>query len=398
MRVLYVTNGFPYPLSSGLLRHYHFIRLLAADHRITLLALTGADHVPAHRAAIEPFVDRIETFPTSTRRASPVPRAISRIRRIAGVGDAGARRLAGAAATHVARGEHDVVVFSGRRTAPAFAAIEGRLPIVADLCDATSARLAAMRRFTPAARRIVLEAEIAAMRRVEHRIMRGADRLLFASERDRALLLGGRPDDRAMVVPNGVDHAYWRRGTAGLGRDEIVFTGRMDYLPNTDAAAFLVRDVLPHVRRAIPGVRVTIVGADPTREVRDLGREAGVAVTGRVDDVRPFLERAAVFACPLRFGVGIQNKLLEAMAMEVPVVSTSVGADGLRIDGTVPPIDVADDAAPVAAALVRRLEAVRADPTPDRAAREFVVRTFSWERAGGLLASAVEGAVDGARA
>lgn len=230
------------------------------------------------------------------------------------------------------------------------------------------------------------------MRRVEQRIARAADRMLFASERDRALLLGAGSDDRAVIVPNGVDHDYWRRSSDRLGCDEIVFTGRMDYAPNVDAAIVLVRDILPLVRHDVPDVRMTIVGADPTRTVRDLAHQPGVEVTGRVADVRPYLERAAVFACPLRFGVGIQNKLLEALAMEVPVVSTTVAADGLRVNGTPAPIDVADGVRDFAAVVVRRLESARADPTPDRAARAFVVRTFSWERAGALLRDAVAAA------
>jgi sugar transferase (PEP-CTERM/EpsH1 system associated) len=392
MRILYVTNGFPYPLASGLLRHYHFMRLLAPEHRITLLALTGADFREADRAGIEPFVEQIETFPTSTRRRSPVPKAVSLVRRITGLGDAAGHRLARAAAARVARGEHDLVLFSGRRTSPALDSLHGRLPIVADLCDATSARLAGMRPFTPAAWRPMLEAEIVAMRRVEQRIARDADRMLFASERDRALLLGSAADDRAVIVPNGVDHDYWRRSSDRLGRDEVVFTGRMDYAPNVDAVIVLVRDILPLVRRDVPDVRVTIVGADPSRAVRDLAHQPGVEVTGRVADVRPYLERAAVFACPLRFGVGIQNKLLEALAMEVPVVTTSVAADGLRADGTPAPLDVANGVRDFAAAVVRRLESARANPTPDRTARAFVVRTFSWERAGALLRDAVAAA------
>jgi glycosyltransferase involved in cell wall biosynthesis len=116
----------------------------------------------------------------------------------------------------------------------------------------------------------------------------------------------------------------------------------------------------------------------------------GVTVTGRVPDMRPHLEDAAVFACPLRFGAGIQNKLLEAMALEVPVVSTSVAADGIRIGGASPPITIADDPATFAAALAERLRQPRAGAVPCADEREYVTRHFTWERAGTLLQATID--------
>jgi glycosyltransferase involved in cell wall biosynthesis len=109
-------------------------------------------------------------------------------------------------------------------------------------------------------------------------------------------------------------------------------------------------------------------------------------VTGRVDDVRPYLERASVFAAPLRFGAGIQNKVLEAMAMEVPVVASTLAADGLRLDeGSSPPIEIADDPATVAAGIVRHLRAAEAGAAPAGDERRFVSSYFSWEASGAVL-------------
>jgi len=108
-------------------------------------------------------------------------------------------------------------------------------------------------------------------------------------------------------------------------------------------------------------------------------------VTGFVPDVRPFLDAASVFAAPLRFGAGIQNKLLEALAMELPVVASTLAIDGLRVGEAAPPAVVADVPATMADRIVEALETVRADPTPNSAGRAYVESWFRWETSGRLL-------------
>ena len=123
------------------------------------------------------------------------------------------------------------------------------------------------------------------------------------------------------------------------------------------------------------------------------GRE-GVTVTGAVPDVRPHLERAAVFAAPLRFGAGIQNKVLEAMAMETPVVASPLAAGGLRVDGgPEAPVTVAATVDELAARVVDRIHAVRHDPSPDRDGRMYVSRHFVWAASAERLEEALTAAV-----
>ena len=181
------------------------------------------------------------------------------------------------------------------------------------------------------------------MRRIEARIVRRAAHVMFASERDRLLIMGAATTPEASIVPNGVDLAFWRRTALTLGRDRIVFTGAMHYPPNVDAALVLANQVLPLVRRRLPEVSLDIVGRDPAPALLAIADRPGVRVTGYVPDVRPYLDGASVFAAPLRFGAGIQNKLLEALAMEVPVVASTLAIDGLRVGREAPPAAVADD-------------------------------------------------------
>jgi glycosyltransferase involved in cell wall biosynthesis len=239
----------------------------------------------------------------------------------------------------------------------------------------------------------LLAVDLAQVRRVERRLVASAGRLLFASARDRDDVL---PADavparqKAVVVPNGVDASYWARTTTRLG-DAIVFTGAMDYAPNEDAALHLVHDVLPLVRRDVPDAALVLAGRDPGPRLRAAASATpGVVVTGFVDDLRPHLEAAAVYAAPLRQGAGIQNTVLEAMAMAVPVVASPIAADGVRPEGSgAAPVTVADGPAATAAELVAALRRAAAGAPPDAAARDHVLAHFSWARSGALVDEAV---------
>lgn len=398
MRVLYVTNGFPYPLTSGYLRHYFLIRELAADHAITLLSLTGNGFRDSDLEELEPLTERAIAFRDRARLAF-VGKVERRMRSILpSVGRGAIAQLARTAAEQHARQPFDAMVFSGKSTWPVLAAVPD-VPVTADLCDATSLRLRGALRHAPVVRRPLTLLDLQIVRRIERRIVQRARRLVFASARDRDAIVVGRDRDRSSVVPNGVDTAYWRRSSATLGRDAIVFTGVMNYPPNTDAAVRLITEILPRVRDRIPEASLAIVGRDPVRSIRAAARGvAGVTVTGYVDDVRPYLDRAAVFAAPLRFGAGIQNKILEAMSAEVPVVASPLAADGIRVAGLEPPLVVADGRAAVVDAIVARLAATRRDPAPDASGRRYVEQHFVWQRSGELLGAAIEAAVrDGAR-
>lgn len=382
MRILYVTADLPWPLTSGYLRHYHFIRALSAHHEITLLSLMAPGHDADDIAALTPFVERIVTEPARRGRRSLGTRIADRIRVITAGGDPAAERLGIAGATAAAERPFDVILLSGKRTMPVLDPLPP-IPIVADLCDATSSRIRRQMRHARTISLPALTAEYLEVRRVERALTRRARRTIFASARDRAAVVGagdGRPDlAPASVVPNGVDLATWERRSRTLGRDEIVLTGAMDYPPNVDAAIQLVEEVLPRVQDAFPSARATIVGRDPTPAVEALARRDGVTVTGYVEDVRPYLERAAVFAAPIRHGAGIQNKVLEALAMEVPVVASPLAAEGLRTEaGDVPPIDIARDPATMADRIVVRLREAAAGAPPDPGRRAYVAAHFDW--------------------
>jgi glycosyltransferase involved in cell wall biosynthesis len=163
----------------------------------------------------------------------------------------------------------------------------------------------------------------------------------------------------------------------------------MDWLPNEDAMLFFCRDVLPLIRAGEPAVRLTIVGRTPTPAVRKLAEDAGVRVTGRVDDVRPYMKDAAVYIVPLRIGGGTRLKIFEAMAMGRAVVSTTVGAEGLPVTHG-EHVVIADEPNTFARAVVHLMRDVERRRQLEAAARALVVARYDWSAVAGELESALE--------
>jgi glycosyltransferase involved in cell wall biosynthesis len=157
----------------------------------------------------------------------------------------------------------------------------------------------------------------------------------------------------------------------------------MNYPPNTDAARYLITVILPLIKQTVPDVKVLIVGHSPTPDLIELGKQPGVTVTGFVDDMRPYLEQASIFVAPLRFGAGIQNKLLEALAMELPVIASPLAADGMRTeDGECAFVQTADTPQQYATLITTQL---RQDAASVSGAREFIKSHFIWKRSGEQL-------------
>ncbi len=387
MRILVLTDGFPFPLSSGRLREHHFLRQLSARHEVLLLSAVQPRHPREHLAALRPWVSHIDVVETSRLAPDIARRVYGRVRAMALTGRTHPMRELMSRAADLHAFEPLDVVLNAHLRAPVGETLPS-VPHVVDLCDAmTFAARGRLRHASPsdlpAAAMTLLEAS-----RKERALVRAADRLILASERDaRALFPSGAPDSLPVdVVPNGVDLEYWQRSTGRLGSGLVVFSGAMAYPPNEDAALRLIEHVMPAVRRRLPRARLAIAGRDPTPRLR--GAAAGrpwLEVTGYVPDVRPYLERASVFAAPLRFGAGIQNKVLEALAMALPVVASPGAAVGLVRGGERPPLVVADGDDAMASALVDMIEAADRDPTPHDLARRWVTDRFDWGRIGERL-------------
>ena len=387
MRVLYVAYRLPYPPDKGeRIRSFAQIRHLARHAEVHVVCpVSSAPAAQTLDALRQHGVSSITTVLDGAwaGRTREVCRLLAGAPRMAGTFDSARLR---AAVREIAR-RHDVnrLLVSTVHVAATVQDVAG-VPKVLDLVDVYSELWAAVseRQRLPAAWLSRLEAR--RLRRLEARLAREFDRLVVASAAEAALFRARVADVPVEVVGNGVDAEYFRPAADAAPAEpaSVVLTGTMDYAPNVDAACFFAREVLPRLRARLPDLRFRIVGRNPTRAVRALAAERGVEVTGSVADVRPYLAAAAAAVAPLRVARGIQNKVLEAMAMGVPVVATSAALAGLAAD----PADGArraDDAD----AFVREVHALVTDPAWRRrcaaAARAHVERHHRWQDHGARL-------------
>ncbi|MBM3149065.1 MAG: glycosyltransferase, partial [Chloroflexi bacterium] len=178
---------------------------------------------------------------------------------------------------------------------------------------------------------------------------------LACSEKDAQLIRRDAPEVLMVVIPNGVDLSTFVPSRHLKSRcPTLLYVGAMDYYPNIDAVRFFFRTMYEPLRQAVVNLRVQVVGHTPPPEIRQLAELPGVEVTGSVPDVRPYYEQATVFIVPLRLGGGTRLKIVEAMAMGLPVVSTTIGAEGLDVRPG-ENILIADDAASFTNSVLRLL-------------------------------------------
>lgn len=229
----------------------------------------------------------------------------------------------------------------------------------------------------------------------ELRLARQVEGSLFVSSAEAAFFrsVSGLPEDVCGHYCNGVDAEFFdadRLETAPpAGAAEFVFTGAMDYWPNVDAVRWFAREVLPLLREDTPDVRFTVVGGNPTDAVIELSRLPGVTVTGRVEDVRPYLARATAVVAPMRVARGVQNKVLEGMAMGKAVLTTSMGLEGINAQhGST--VIVADTPEQIQSAL--REHSVAMLTEIGSRARDFVLKHHGWPASLAPVAAIIEGA------
>jgi sugar transferase (PEP-CTERM/EpsH1 system associated) len=221
--------------------------------------------------------------------------------------------------------------------------------------------------------------------RMEHHFLRLADHVLAVSDADRDAFLPVIGGSKMSVVPTGVDSKYFRPMPELEQPNTLVFTGSMDWMPNEDGIVYFVGEILPLIRKEIPNVSLWIVGRRPSAQLRKLADEsAGVTVTGRVEDIRPYMAKASVYVVPLLVGGGTRLKIFEAMAMGRAVVSTTIGAEGLPVqDGK--DIVLADQPEEFARQAVALLRSSAAREQLGRSARQLVEQDYSWDAVGTRL-------------
>jgi len=285
----------------------------------------------------------------------------------------------------VAREKPEVIFVYSSNMAPYILDLRANVPrVVVDLVDVDSEKWRAYAEAGQGLMRFVHRREWHKTAALEARIARECDWCSFVSDDEAALFARGNPGAVSKIrgISNGVDHHYFDPSLpfeAPFATDHanFVFTGTMDYPPNVAAVRWFAEEILPAIQGRLPDAQFHIVGTDPSPEVTALAQRRGVFVTGRVADVRPYLAYASAAVAPMRIGRGIQNKVLEAMAMARPVVVTTAALTGINAQPGVEVL-VADDGAGFVQACLQVIQT--AAPGMGQAARGRVLADFVWEQ------------------
>lgn len=398
MRILYVT---PYVPSLIRTRPYNLIRaLIHLGHQVTLLTATGTSSEEREQAdALRQYGVQVETFPVSRWRSLRNCLSALPTREPLQAVYAYHPGLENRLVCLLQEQAFDVVHIEHLRAARLARTVKG-VPKVYDAVDCISLLFEQTAQGAAQVRsRLMSMVDLARTRRYEAQLLTRYDQVVITSRRDKEALENlarrylPREARRApiAVVTNGVDLDYFRpREHAGQEDGHIVvFTGKMSYHANVAGALYFAREVLPRIWAKAPQVQFQIVGQDPPKIIRRLAVDQRIQVTGTVDDLRPYLAQATVAVCPVHYAVGIQNKVLEAMAMGKPVVCTPAAFAGLSGEKGKEAL-VADDPEEFTAqvlrvcsdsALARRLAA---------AGRRYVENYHSWETSARHLLEAYE--------
>ena len=345
MRLLFLTPQLPYPPHKGTtIRNFNLIAGLAQRHTIDVLAFVDPGAPQARPASpLDEYCRQVIGVEAPSR--SLVQRALTTL--LSSWPDMALRlwspHFAGRLATLLRATRYDVVQIEGIEMARYSYAVRRHAPGALLVFDDHNAEWLLQQRTYEAERQLkgwsigAVYSRIQAWKlaRFERAVCRAADRVLAVSEADAAALRRLDTHLPLSVVTNGIDTAFYRTGLVppiDFGCPALVFSGTMDFRPNVDAALWFVEYVLPRVRARRPDVKFVVVGQRPHARLDALRARPDVIVTGAVDDVRPYLAGAAACVVPLRMGGGTRLKVLEAMAVGAPMVSTSMGVDGFEVE------------------------------------------------------------------
>lgn len=392
--LLFLAHRIPYPPNKGdKIRSYHFLKYLAEHYRLFLGTFIDDPHDRQYTAQVDalcagtcyqdlnPLLAKAKSLQgLLTGQALTVPYYQDKL-------------LHGWVKDTVAKHNiKKVLVFSGAMAQ--FIEPWDKLDCVVDFVDVDSDKWRQYAEKKHGLARWVYAREARYLLAYEQSIARKAKASLFVSEQEAMLFrqLADVEADKISYVNNGVDTDYFSPAYEfappfQADGQVVVFTGAMDYWANVDAVVWFAGQVMPLLTQQHPQAKFYIVGGKPTKEVQQLADNPHVIVTGSVPDVRPYLAHARLAVAPLRIARGIQNKVLEAMAMAKHVVATSAAMEGIAYDASLA-VSVSDDAADIARLIGGLLTQ---DRLPAEQSRAFIQAQFSWQENVRKLCGFLEG-------
>lgn len=328
MKILFLTQRVPYPPNKGdKLRAYNIIKYLSKKHSVSLACL--ADSVKdldyafdLKKICISVDIVLLDTFWSKLRSLfcllSTLPFTLAyfyspKLKRIVN--------------ERLKKEKFDLIFIYSSSMAQYALGIPGVAKIM-DFIDVDSDKWRQYADYSSFPQKIIYKMEEGRLRKYERIIARSVAHSFVTSKVEADLFKTFIPDIRVTVIANGVDQGFYKPNSGMAVDNQLVFMGQMDYFANVEGVLYFCREILPIIKEKIPTVKFYIVGGNPTKEITQLSSDS-IIVTGYVEDVRPYVWNSSVCVIPLRIARGIQNKVLEAMAMCVPVVTTPEAVRGI---------------------------------------------------------------------
>ncbi|AWI77022.1 glycosyl transferase family 1 [Parazoarcus communis] len=379
MKILYVCHRFPFPPKrGGKIRPFNMIRHLSQNHQVTVCSLARSEAEAEEGRGIAPHCERFEMGVVSNpiqmlRMVARLPTTVP-----SSMGFFYSPDLAAKVNALLASEQFDLIFVHCSSVAQYVSHVRD-IPKILDFGDMDSQKWLEYVNYKPFPLKAGYWLEGSKMEREEKRLARLFNLCTATTRAEWETLESYSTGVSTDWFPNGVDADFFKPDGEGYDPDTISFIGRMDYYPNQEAMFRFCEQIWPLLRAKRPEMKLLIVGADPIPAVIKLGELPGVTVTGSVPDVRPYILRSAAMVAPLNIARGTQNKILEAMAMGVPVVSSSIAAGGVDAQGEEHFL-VADTPMQYADAILRLVEQPAERERLSRAGRERMLSHHAWPR------------------
>ena len=394
MKILLTCKQFPHSkVIGGPIIIYNRLKYLSRRHLVSLAAFAGEDErefIPSvksfcHDLQLVPYPERSSALKVAWDFfASPVPTYFRKSHN--------SPEMATVIAKMVKKDRYDFVI-AEYSVMGQFIHNNPALPPVRRIISVHEcyylARRKALRHHKGALEKLKEVINLKGLKKYEFDMYRKADKVLTLTPEGKQELLEICPELDISIVPHGVDVDYFAFSDLGEGEESIVFVGNYLHYPNVDAVLFFHREIWPRLKNLRPSIKFYIVGQGPPAEIQRLVQDKAIVVTGQVEDVRPYLKQGRVFICPVNLGGGFRGKILEAMAMGRPVVSTSLGAEGIPVqDGE--NIIIGDDPEKFTQGIVKLLKNETLSRRIARKARQLVEEKYAWSKGVEVMESILE--------
>jgi len=330
MKILFTCHRLPYPPKrGGKIRPFNIIRHFKDQgHNLTVASLSRSPEESAEGEGLRDYCDKLLIGEVGNTSATLQMIARLPTTSPSSMGSFYSRRLHKMVANELSSSNYDLI-FVHCSSAAQYVRTRGNIPSVLDFGDMDSQKWLDYSGHRPFPFSLGYWLEGSKMQRAEAKLAASFTLSTCTTRAELQSLRHLGTAKRTGWFPNGVDSDFFCPDVLDYDRDQICFIGRMDYFPNQQGVIWFCNKVLPAIHAERPATKLTIVGAEPSAEIQRLGDRPGIKVTGTVPDVRSFVKRSALSVAPLMIARGTQNKILESMAMGVPVISTDVAAGGV---------------------------------------------------------------------